>query len=592
MEIADVPSDDDIFVSWRIPTRSDVTELDANSSVYAVERDQYMENLQRAREERSSSSGHSSLPLRRKSKNAFAEYVRTKGSNHVVRDFQKARSKPTVAAPNLGAQTHSYYCDDSSEDESTVWPHEMLDKFIVAYIRDADEELWEGNVAQAASNIESAIHYSEIKERYYGAVFKRRIYLTKWLVEVQQRLTLSSTELYQALPPSLNRTSTEVNSVQHKHVVDRTTRAPQRIAVVSEAVSRISDESEFIAPPPQPPPPPAGYAAPSRARGSSLGNSLVTPIKPMPETQPIKPAADSSSTGRQNNNHMHETESSGFDPAFENIDGLIKRSKLITQKAHGQPESSIHFHEDNSGKESQMRPRFSVSNEAPIKILSPRFFHSMRTTIVNWLDLGLHSRIMQSTLKLVRPKIRDGYQRLEWTCSCGHAMYGDYTGSALDEFARRLSLIWRPRKPELPSSQTASPYRTQPVEGQDPEKDQKKSTHDTIHVEDAALHGTSSTPSEVSPYSNSNDDFQLTPSTSSSSSSLPTSLATPVQTQLELCIHRNKDHIRIGEIPIVNAQGDFLVKSDFELFGTFIHFSLAYMCYARTSGRASPPYWS
>lgn len=52
-----------------------------------------------------------------------------------------------------------------------------------------------------------------------------------------------------------------------------------------------------------------------------------------------------------------------------------------------------------------------------------------------------HQALPVSVLQFMRPKTRPGYQRLEWKCSCGRAMYGDYASHDAIETSALLQYL-------------------------------------------------------------------------------------------------------------------------------------------------------
>lgn len=174
-------------------------------------------------------------------------------------------------------------------------------------------------------------------------------------------------------------------------------------------------------------------------------------------------------------------------------------------------------------------------------------------------------------LRCLRPRPKDGFCRLEWTCSCGQPMYGDYTSSRHGIFARKLSELCGKSIQNANSYDIPMPILLGPSTEID---SQTLSLGANSSSSKPASHGVgtanqrSSSPSSSS--TTSSDGSVLSQVSSSTSISLPSSEAVPVQSYLELCVNRNKYLTRVGEIPIVNAEGDYLVKSDFELFGTLL----------------------
>ena len=103
-----------------------------------------------------------------------------------------------------------YFGED--EDDSEVWPREILDDYIVASRERANKELEQGHYNQAETNLQSAIRYSDMRQRHYDVAFDDRVKLNeevavlyakqhKWgeaVSKMHQLLRDSSDELVQA----------------------------------------------------------------------------------------------------------------------------------------------------------------------------------------------------------------------------------------------------------------------------------------------------------------------------------------------------------------------------------------------------------
>ena len=185
-------------------------------------------------------------------------------------------------------------------------------------------------------------------------------------------------------------------------------------------------------------------------------------------------------------------------------------------------------------------------------------------------------------LRLLRPSVKDGHQRLEWTCNCGRNMYGDYTGSGLDSLAAKLRNI---NKKELSSD--ADMFCKNVVSFDDlPKENESQSSSpggssqpsgSSDNAIQATIPWTTSTqPSQLS--LTSSQSLGLSQISRNTSLSLPSSEATPIQLFLELCVNRSKYLTSIGEIEIINAKGEYKIQSDFQLFGTLTVTALASCC--------------
>ncbi|CAN9278346.1 unnamed protein product [Alternaria alternata] len=110
-------------------------------------------------------------------------------------------------------------------------------------------------------------------------------------------------------------------------------------------------------------------------------------------------------------------------------------SLIYTRSALRSPRSPLSvYHEDAD----QIRPSLvskvlkHSNTQIPLDDISrndKNFHSSTSTTFVRMIR------------ELVRPKVRPGYKRLEWTCTCGEPLYGDFeekTSGSLDQLAAKL----------------------------------------------------------------------------------------------------------------------------------------------------------
>lgn len=179
------------------------------------------------------------------------------------------------------------------------------------------------------------------------------------------------------------------------------------------------------------------------------------------------------------------------------------------------------------------------------------------------------SKLLRSVSRVLRSQVPSGYTRMEWTCSCGHQMYGDYIGPGMESFCRKLENMQYKGEIMALGHSIAMESVSRPA---NPCSDASVSATAVHHIR-AASTSTSSNKSESGSENPSGDlsgSSSLTQISSSTSISLPSSEIAPIQSYLELCVNRNKYLTRIGEIPLVDARGKFLVQSDCELFGRSI----------------------
>lgn len=185
-----------------------------------------------------------------------------------------------------------------------------------------------------------------------------------------------------------------------------------------------------------------------------------------------------------------------------------------------------------------------------------RAWHSTRTMTLENLKRAL------------RPRIEHNNTRLEWKCTCGQAMYGDYRGRRLDLLLRQLQCLGTNH------GDISMPLRNQNRNFASAEKKTATFVPEEGLPANPTDFSTTDSPQHNSPFSSaqgplrSSADLQLSKTSSRTSLSLPSSASAPIQSFLELCINRNKYLTRIGEIELVNVRGEFNVTSDFDLFGT------------------------
>ncbi|KAK3725471.1 hypothetical protein LTR37_000441 [Vermiconidia calcicola] len=165
-------------------------------------------------------------------------------------------------------------------------------------------------------------------------------------------------------------------------------------------------------------------------------------------------------------------------------------------------------------------------------------------------------------LRLLRPRIRKGCERLEWTCSCGQAMYGDYTKH---EDILEATLVASPLSCQSvyadPISQTGA------TSGSGKSIGHADGSHVSRTGSAAASGLISSTSQQYGPTS-AGQLPGIHQSATSPSVGPPCADPQPGHKPsfFELCVNRSRTQITLGEIQLVDGRGQRLVKTDLELF--------------------------
>ncbi|CAN9268170.1 unnamed protein product [Alternaria alternata] len=206
---------------------------------------------------------------------------------------------------------------------------------------------------------------------------------------------------------------------------------------------------------------------------------------------------------------------------------------IHTESTHRNPGSSISSYSEDADQ-LEPNPIFTTSNDLDEQTHSDytdRKDENTRSSI----SIGF----VQMIRKLLRPGVRPGYRRLEWTCTCGESLYGDYeekTPGSLDEFAARL------KQQSGPSSQHGAPASIpQP---------KKVYTGQAKTVANNMLRGGSS---------NSNNANNLISNVAGSSGH--NAIKPPIPTSLQLCIKTGKYKLVMSQLARPNS-----AVSDGELF--------------------------
>ena len=93
--------------------------------------------------------------------------------------FEHSRSYSNVSQTDV--------VDDNDDDDADVWPLEILNMHIDAYHERAHREREQGHFNQAEVNLQSAVRYSEMRERHYGIPFNDRVRLQEEVAMLYQK---------------------------------------------------------------------------------------------------------------------------------------------------------------------------------------------------------------------------------------------------------------------------------------------------------------------------------------------------------------------------------------------------------------------
>ncbi|WPH00121.1 Hypothetical protein R9X50_00294400 [Acrodontium crateriforme] len=77
--------------------------------------------------------------------------------------------------------------DIQDVDHEDIWPLELLNENITGYRDRADKELDSGHFVQAETNLNSAIQYSEMRERHYCVAFSDRLQMQEYIAFLYQK---------------------------------------------------------------------------------------------------------------------------------------------------------------------------------------------------------------------------------------------------------------------------------------------------------------------------------------------------------------------------------------------------------------------
>lgn len=160
---------------------------------------------------------------------------------------------------------------------------------------------------------------------------------------------------------------------------------------------------------------------------------------------------------------------------------------------------------------------------------------SVASFIVAWLTA-------HSTMRILRPHLKASYQRLEWTCSCGKSMWGDYSKGENSPSPLTQTL---PNCVSFAAGEDIGPQQSAP----NPSNRQSRSA--------------CSIPPNVSLSST----IHTSPSLSSTSDHRPELAAGgDMPAYFELCVNRGKDKIQLCEILLTDVKGRKVIDKDMPLF--------------------------
>lgn len=186
---------------------------------------------------------------------------------------------------------------------------------------------------------------------------------------------------------------------------------------------------------------------------------------------------------------------------------------------------------------------------------------------------AMFARPLAATASMLRPRLKLGHRRLEWTCSCGRNMYGDYKAEDANSLEQKLKRIANglsvqtehvndAARPEVPPD--GPPSQPGKKDSTPPYQSSSRGGSSNGHSRNSS--GSSSDQGED--LSNSESDLSQTSSVTSISQS--SSECDPVKSFLGICVNRGRYLVSLGEIALVSKEGKRKFRSDFELFGKFI----------------------
>ena len=234
------------------------------------------------------------------------------------------------------------------------------------------------------------------------------------------------------------------------------------------------------------------------------------------------------------------------------------------------------------------------------------------------VQIWLHNTMPMPLLRLLRPNVRHGRQRLEWKCTCGRAMYGDYAkhdtmqNASLSQYLPECRIV--DATADAPRTLSNVPARTEEIlkprsrknivhglltwklplmkvlnrevgsgdSSQDSmeHRTTQNDTSDTSSAPPGSHRDAQSAPSSrnlsMSNMSNSSngtasESVGKISERSSSRSVFEAKLCDAMPAFFELCVNGSKTRVSLGEIAIRDVQGRFCINTDMQLFSKSRH---------------------
>ncbi|RMX87714.1 hypothetical protein D0869_02164 [Hortaea werneckii] len=162
------------------------------------------------------------------------------------------------------------------------------------------------------------------------------------------------------------------------------------------------------------------------------------------------------------------------------------------------------------------------------------------------------SKLHQAALHWCRPRLANGFSRVEWSCTCGQSFWGDFQHTEREDLDRLISDF---RRNDLQVMIVAASGTTA-VHGDNARP------QDIDLTSGSSLCGSKNVASATKPNVQQNNESNVILSQVAVTSFLHAQR--PVY--LELCINRSSMITRLGEIMLVPGRGDPLIRTDQQLF--------------------------
>ena len=159
-----------------------------------------------------------------------------------------------------------------------------------------------------------------------------------------------------------------------------------------------------------------------------------------------------------------------------------------------------------------------------------------------------------SVLRELRPKVKQGFQRLEWRCSCGRARYGDYSKQDVRQTSSLLSFLPGCKITQTAGDNDASQHQDVTKSGNSPNATAASNTIDRMSNASTLTSTTGVTPTK--------SDLESVPMDFISMRQLPEAMPA----FFELCVNGCKTRVCLSEIIINDGLGNCCIKTDIQLF--------------------------